>query len=79
MFYSTEVLRSNLCDYNDACILGKSDIITAACNNPIQVAFRNCVLFTKYIKKTDGPAIDDVKDLDLFMPTYNLIEYSSNS
>ena len=52
MFYSTEVLRSNLCDYNDAYILGKSDIITAACNNPIQVAFRYCVL--RILKKLMG-------------------------
>ena len=52
MFYSTEVLRSNLCHYNDAYILGKSDIITAACNNPIQVAFRYCVL--RILKKLMG-------------------------
>ena len=26
----------------------------------------------------DGTAIDDAEDLDLVMPVYNLIEYSSN-
>ena len=29
-------------------------------------------------KKKDGIAIDDPKNLDLTMPIYNLIEYSSN-
>ena len=35
-------------------------------------------LFTKCITKIDGTTIDDDIDLDLVMPTYNLIEYSSN-
>ena len=38
-----------------------------------QVAFENCVPFTKCIAKNDEKAIDD-----LVMLTYNLIEYSSN-
>ena len=29
-------------------------------------------------QKFDGTTIDDAKDLDLVMPMYNLIEYSSN-
>ena len=28
--------------------------------------------------KIDAATIDDAEDLDLFMPMYNLIEYSSN-
>ena len=43
-----------------------------------QVAFKNCALFTKCITKVDGATIDDDEDLDLIMPMYNLIEYSSN-
>ena len=30
------------------------------------------------IIKIDGTTIDEAEDLDLFMPMYNLIEYSSN-
>ena len=34
--------------------------------------------FTKFITKIDGITIDDAKDLDLVMPMYTLIKYSSN-
>ena len=43
-----------------------------------QVSFKNCAPFTKCITKIDGATIDDAEDLDLVMPIYNLIEYSSN-
>ena len=38
---NTEVLKSNLCDYNDACILVRDDIIIVA-PSETQVAFKNC-------------------------------------
>ena len=43
-----------------------------------QAAFKNCAPFTKCIPKINGTTIDDAEDLDLFIPMYNLIEYSSN-
>ena len=43
-----------------------------------QVAFKNCAPFTKCITKIDGTTIDDAENLDLVMPMYSLIEYSSN-
>ena len=52
--YNTEVLKSNLCDYNDAYILVRGDIVTTAHNNPTPVAFRNCASFIKCIIKIDG-------------------------
>ena len=75
--YNTEVLKSNHCDYNDAYILVIGDItVTAA---PVaQVAFKNCAPLTKCITKIDGTTTDDAENLDLAMPMYNLIEYSSN-
>ena len=77
IIYNTEVLKSNLCDYNDAYILVRGDItVTAA--GVTKVAFKNCAPFTKCITKIDGTTIDDAEDLDLVMPMYNLIEYSSN-
>ena len=75
--YNTEVLKFNVCDYNDAYILVKGDI-TIAGNIAAHIAFKNCALFTKYITEIDGTTIDDVEDLDLGMSLYNLMEYSSN-
>ena len=43
-----------------------------------QVSFKNCAPFTKCVTKIDGATTDDAEDLDLVMPIYNLIEYSSN-
>ena len=43
-----------------------------------QVAFKNFSRFTKWFTKFDGTKLDDAEDLDLVMPIYNLIKYSSN-
>ena len=79
IIYHAEVLKSNLCDYNDAYILVRMDIIVTVAP-ATQVAFKNCAPFTKCITiiKVDGTTIDDAEDLDLVMRMYNLIEYSSN-
>ena len=70
---NTEVLKSNLCDYNDAYILVRVNI-TIIGHQVTQVAFKNCAPFIKCIKKIDGATIDDAEDLDIIMSTYNLIE-----
>ena len=77
MTYNTKVLKSSLCDYNDVYILLGGDItVTTA---PVtQVGFKNCAPFIKCITKIDETTIDDAEDLDLVMPMFNLIEYSSN-
>ena len=69
--YNIEVLKSNLCDYNDEYILVRRDIIVTAA--PVTKVFKNCALLTKCITTTD-----DAENLDLVMPLYNLIEYSSS-
>ena len=77
IIYNTEVLRSNLCNCNDASIIIRANITVLAA--PVtEVAFKNGAPFTKCIIKIDGTAIDDAKDLDLVMSMYNLIEYSWN-
>ena len=43
-----------------------------------QVAFKNCLPFTKCITKIDETEIDDAKNFDLVMPMYSLIEHNSN-
>ena len=76
--YNTEVLKSSLCDYSDAYIL-VIDIITVKGHQATQVAFKNCAPFTKFITQIDETTIDDAEDLDLIMPMYSFIEYTSNS
>ena len=75
---NTEVLKFNICDYNNAYILVKGDITIAGRNIANEVAFKNCAPFTRCIPKTDETTIDEAENLDLVMPMYNLIEYSSN-
>ena len=75
--YNTEVLKSNLCDYNDAYILVRGGITVVAAPATL-VPFKNCTPFTKCIKKIDEKTINDAEDLDLVMAMYSLIEYSSN-
>ena len=72
IIYSTEVLKSNLCYYNDAYILVTDDI-TIIGHQEAQVAFKNCAPFTKCTTKIDETTIDDAEILDLVTPMYNLI------
>ena len=44
--YDAEILKFNLCDYNDAYILVTGDITVVAAP-ATQVAFKNCVPFIK--------------------------------
>ena len=75
IIYNSEVLKSSLCDYSDTYILLRGNITVIAAPET-QVVFTNCAPFTKCISKIDK-AIDDVENLDLVMPMYNLTEYSS--
>ena len=51
--YNTEILKSNLCDYNDAYILVTGNITVVAAY-ATQVAFKNCATFATCITKIDG-------------------------
>ena len=75
--YNTEILKSNLLDYYDSCILVRGDITVTAAPQT-QVVFKNCAPFTKCISKTDGTSINNAENLDLVMQTYNLLKYSRN-
>ena len=74
VIYNAEVLKSNLCDYIDVCILVRGNIIIG--NQVTQGAFKSCAQFNKCITKIDGETLDDAEDLDFVMPMCNLIEYS---
>ena len=54
IIYNAEVLKYNLCDYNDSYILVRVDaIITTSHNNSTPVTFRNCGPCAKCITKID--------------------------
>ena len=82
------MLRSNLCNYDDACILVKGTItVTGAGTDATarkagerdkSVIFKNCAPFTKCISRITGTDIDNAQDIDIVMPISNLIEYSDN-
>ena len=84
--FKTTMLKSNLCDYSDACIHVKGTITVnntaaadaAANNTNKKVIFKNCALFTGCISEVNNTNVDDAKDIDIVMPMYNLIEYSDN-
>ena len=77
IIYIMEVLKSNLCDQNDAYILVRGGI-TITGHQVTQVAFKKCAPFTKCITKIDETTIDGAENLNLVMLMCILIEYSSN-
>ena len=84
--FKTVMLRSSLCDYRDAYILVKGNILVnntaaagaAANNTNKKVPFKNCAPFTNCISKINNTQIDNAEYIDKVMPMYNLIEYSDN-
>ena len=84
----TTMLRSNLCDYADPCILVNGRItITGAgdddATKPLDernkdVIFKNCVPFTKCISTINNTDIDNAQDIGIVMPMYNLTEYGDS-
>ena len=82
------MLKSSLCDYSDAYILVNGNITIAGAGDDEaarqaderhkSVAFKNCAPFTKCISEINNTQVDIVKDIDIVMPMYKLIEYSDN-
>ena len=77
----TSMIRSDLCDYSDAYIVVEGDIIVTEPDNSKRnkaVAFKNNAPFISCISKINGVKIDNAEDLDVVMPMYNSLEYSTN-
>ena len=77
------MLISDLCDYSDAYIVVKGDIILRkrTTRNFIDtrnrfLAFKNNAPFTNCISKINNVLIENAEDLDIVMPMSNLLEYS---
>ena len=84
--FKPAMLRSSLCNYDDAYILVKGNIsvnntaadAAAANNTNKKVILKNCAPFTNCISKINNTQIDNAEYIDIVMPMYNLIEYSDN-
>ena len=76
------MLRSHLCDYNDAYIVVKGDIIVDGIQNRDKcnrnLVLRNNAPFISCILKINGALIDNAEDLAVVIPAYGLLEYSKN-
>ena len=75
--FETKVIKSNPCDYSDAYILVTWDITVVNGDDSTKVAFKNCAPCTKCTAHVNNEHIH-ANDLDIVMPTYNLIEYNDN-
>ena len=86
--FKITMLKSRLYDYSDPYIIVKGKITTTRAGDDAAVrqadekdkgvAFRNCAPITNFISEINNTQIDNVKDIDIVMPMYNLIEYSDN-
>ena len=85
--FKTPMLRSNICDYANAYILVKGTItvngIVNGVENEINRRHRTLILknntpFVSCITRINRELIEDVDDLDIVMPIYNLLDYSKN-
>ena len=76
--FKTSMLRSDLCDFSDAYIVVKGNITlegaSSANKDYKKLAFKNNAPFINCISKINGSIIDNAEDLDVVMPTYNLLE-----
>ena len=69
-------IKPNLCDYSDAYILVTGNIQNKRANSV--VAFKNCAPFRTGDVTINDEHVEKAEDLDIVMPTYNLLEYSDN-
>ena len=74
--YDTRVLKPNCCDYAEAYILVDGTIRAVAADGNTRLALKNCAPFTKCNLKINDEHVDTAENLDIVIPTYNLIEYS---
>ena len=76
------MLRSNSCDYSNAYILVKGRISVRSTNDANKrnkkSNFKNNASFRSCISKINNTFISNPEDLDIVIPTYNLLEYSDN-
>ena len=79
------MIRSSLCNYGDVYIFVKGITVpkTAAQDADVKntnkkVIFKDCAPFASCKTEINNTQVDNTEDIDIVMPTYNLIEYSNN-
>ena len=76
------MLGSNLCDYSDTYIVVKGTVTVEGDSNAKKrnkkLTFKNNLLFRSCIQKINNTFKNNVQDLDIVMPIYNMLEYSDN-
>ena len=76
--FETKVIKPNLCDYSNAYIFMTGDIKVEGVAANTNVAFKNCAPFTRCISHINDKHVETVKNLDIIMLMYNLIECYDN-
>ena len=81
--FKTAMLRSDLCDYNDAYIVVKGIATVSADERDgdetnRQVILKNNAQFISCISKINGVLAENAEDLEIVMPMCNLLKYSKN-
>ena len=76
------MLRLDLCDYSDPCIVIKGRIFNGGTDNVNRrnekLISENNAPFRSCISKINNTFIDSAENLDIVMQVYNLLEYSDN-
>ena len=83
IIFKTSILRSDLCDFNDAYIFVKGIFTVSADERDRDEMNRQVILksnapFISCISKINGVLVENAEDLDIVMPMYNLLEYSKH-
>ena len=81
--FKTSMLRSDLCEFNNAYIVVKGIVTVNADERDRdemnrQVILKNNAPFISCISKINGVLVENVEDLAIVMPMYNFLEYSKN-
>ena len=79
--FKTPMLRSDLCDFNEAYIVVTGKITVTNPNNSgydKKLALKNNAPFLSCVLKINNTLVENAEDLDPVMPMYNLLEYRRN-
>ena len=78
--FKTAVLKASLCVYSDSHILLRWTItisgVGADEKKKKDLIFKNCASFADCISEINNIQVNNLKDLPVVMPIYNLIEFS---
>ena len=74
--FETKVIKPNLCDYSDACVLVTGDIAAVGANANTNVALKNCAPFTRCVTHIIDEHVETAENFDIIMSVYNLLEYN---